>query len=176
MIEKRNIFLVGPMGSGKSTIGSQLSYQMNMEFYDSDREIEKRTGADIEWVIDIEGEKGFQKREALLINELTRKKGIVLATGSSSVKLKETRNCISTRGIVIYLKTSIDKQLLFMKQHKKKRFLTYSNVPIRESLEKLLKNEEPLYEKICDMIIQTDAKSTRMVIKQIMSLLEKNKL
>lgn len=86
MAEKRNIFLVGPMGAGKSTIGRQLAQQLNMEFYDSDQEIEKRTGADVGWVFDVEGEEGFRDREEKIINELTEKQGIVLATGGGSVK------------------------------------------------------------------------------------------
>ena len=86
MAEKRNIFLVGPMGAGKSTIGRQLAQQLNMEFYDSDQEIEKRTGADVGWVFDLEGEEGFRDREEKVINELTEKQGIVLATGGGSVK------------------------------------------------------------------------------------------
>ena len=95
MAEKRNIFLVGPMGAGKSTIGRQLAQQLNMEFYDSDQEIEKRTGADVGWVFDLEGEEGFRDREEKVINELTEKQGIVLATGGGSVKSRETRNRLS---------------------------------------------------------------------------------
>ena len=97
MAEKRNIFLVGPMGAGKSTIGRQLAQQLNMEFYDSDQEIEKRTGADVGWVFDVEGEEGFRDREEKIINELTEKQGIVLATGGGSVKSRETRNRLRPR-------------------------------------------------------------------------------
>lgn len=104
MAEKRNIFLVGPMGAGKSTIGRQLAQQLNMEFYDSDQEIEKRTGADVGWVFDVEGEEGFRDREEKIINELTEKQGIVLATGGGSVKSRETRNRLSARGVVVYPK------------------------------------------------------------------------
>ncbi len=111
MAEKRNIFLVGPMGAGKSTIGRQLAQQLNMEFYDSDQEIEKRTGADVGWVFDVEGEDGFRDREEKIINELTEKQGIVLATGGGSVKSRETRNRLSARGVVVYLETTIEKQL-----------------------------------------------------------------
>lgn len=111
MAEKRNIFLVGPMGAGKSTIGRQLAQQLNMEFYDSDQEIEKRTGADVGWVFDVEGEDGFRDREEKVINELTEKQGIVLATGGGSVKSRETRNRLSARGVVVYLETTIEKQL-----------------------------------------------------------------
>lgn len=108
MAEKRNIFLVGPMGAGKSTIGRQLAQQLNMEFYDSDQEIEKRTGADVGWVFDVEGEDGFRNREEKVINELTEKQGIVLATGGGSVKSRETRNRLSARGVVVYLETTIE--------------------------------------------------------------------
>ena len=84
MAEKRNIFLIGPMGAGKSTIGRHLADELHLEFFDSDQEIEKRTGADIAWVFDIEGEEGFRDREESVITDLTEKQGIVLATGGGS--------------------------------------------------------------------------------------------
>lgn len=111
MAEKRNIFLIGPMGAGKSTIGRQLAQQLSMEFVDSDNEIEQRAGADISWIFDVEGEEGFRKREERIINELTQRQGIVLSTGGGSVLSKDTRNYLSARGIVIYLKTTVDKQV-----------------------------------------------------------------
>lgn len=80
MAEKRNIFLVGPMGAGKSTIGRHLAQMLHLEFHDSDQEIESRTGADIAWVFDVEGEEGFRRREATVISDLSEKQGIVLAT------------------------------------------------------------------------------------------------
>lgn len=122
MAEKRNIFLVGPMGAGKSTIGRQLAQQLNMEFYDSDQEIEKRTGADVGWVFDLEGEDGFRDREEKVINELTEKQGIVLATGGGSVKSRETRNRLSARGVVVYLETTIEKQLARTQRDKNARY------------------------------------------------------
>lgn len=124
MAEKRNIFLVGPMGAGKSTIGRQLAQQLNMEFYDSDQEIEKRTGADVGWVFDLEGEEGFREREEKVINELTEKQGIVLATGGGSVKSRETRNRLSARGVVVYLETTIEKQLARTQRDKNARCCT----------------------------------------------------
>ncbi len=111
MAEKRNIFLVGPMGAGKSTIGRQLAQQLNMEFYDSDQEIEKRTGADVGWVFDVEGEEGFRDREEKIINELTEKQGIVLATGGGSVKSRETRNRSPPAAWWSTWKLTIEKQL-----------------------------------------------------------------
>ena len=109
MAEKRNIFLIGPMGAGKSTIGRQLAQQLNMDFIDSDSVIEDRAGADISWIFDLEGEEGFRKREERIINELTQLQGIVLSTGGGAVMSKESRNYLSARGIVIYLETTVDK-------------------------------------------------------------------
>src|SRR6056300_666156 len=105
MAEKRNIFLVGPMGAGKSTIGRHLADELHLEFFDSDQEIERKTGADIAWIFDLEGEDGFRDREANTINELTDKQGIVLATGGGSIVTPAVRNRLSARGIVVYLQT-----------------------------------------------------------------------
>ena len=173
MAEKRNIFLVGPMGAGKSTIGRQLAQQLNMEFFDSDHEIEKRTGADVGWVFDLEGEEGFRDREEKVINELTEKQGIVLATGGGSVKSKETRNRLSARGVVVYLETNIEKQLS-RTQRDKKRPLLQVDEPAREVLEKLASERNPMYEEIADITIHTDEQSAKVVANQIIDLLEKN--
>ena len=164
MAEKRNIFLVGPMGAGKSTIGRQLAQQLNMEFYDSDQEIEKRTGADVGWVFDLEGEEGFRDREEKVINELTEKQGIVLATGGGSVKSRETRNRLSARGVVVYLETTIEKQ----------RPLLHVETPPREVLEALANERNPLYEEIADVTIRTDDQSAKVVANQIIHMLESN--
>lgn len=173
MAEKRNIFLVGPMGAGKSTIGRQLAQQLSMEFYDSDQEIERRTGADVGWVFDVEGEEGFRQREEKIINELTEKQGIVLATGGGSVKSRETRNRLSARGVVVYLETNIEKQLARI-QRDKKRPLLQGVEPVRDVLETLAEERNPLYEEIADITIHTDDQSAKIVANQIIELLEKN--
>jgi shikimate kinase len=172
MAEKRNIFLIGPMGAGKSTIGRQLAQQLNMEFFDSDHEIERRTGADVAWVFDVEGEDGFRDREEKVINELTQKQGIVLATGGGSVKSKETRNRLSARGVVVYLETSIDKQLA-RTQRDKKRPLLQVDTP-KDVLETLALERNPLYEEIADVTIQADEQSAKAVANQIIKMLETN--
>lgn len=172
MAEKRNIFLVGPMGAGKSTIGRQLSQQLNMDFFDSDREIEKRTGADISWVFDLEGEDGFRIRELKIINELTTKQGIVLATGGGSIYFKETRNFLSARGIVIYLKTTVEKQLMRTKRDKTRPLLQTPDSN-RIILENLANERNPLYEEIADMTVNTDDHSAKSVAFNIIRLLEK---
>ncbi|MBE1275954.1 MULTISPECIES: shikimate kinase AroK [Enterovibrio] len=170
MAEKRNIFLVGPMGAGKSTIGRHLAQQLHMEFFDSDTVIEERTGADIAWVFDVEGEEGFRDREENVINDLTQKQGIVLATGGGSIKSKESRNRLSARGIVVYLETTIEKQLA-RTQRDKKRPLLQTEQP-REVLEELAGERNPLYEEIADYVVRTDDQSAKVVANQIIELLE----
>jgi len=172
MVEKNNIFLIGPMGAGKSTIGRQLAQCLNMEFFDSDQEIERRTGANISWVFDLEGENGFRNREEKVINELTERCGIVLATGGGSIKSHETRNRLSSRGIVVYLETTIEKQLARTK-HDKNRPLLQVKEPPKQILEILAHERNPLYEEIADIKIKTDKQNIKTVVNQIINLLIK---
>ncbi|PSW19231.1 shikimate kinase AroK [Photobacterium sanctipauli] len=170
MAEKRNIFLVGPMGAGKSTIGRHLAQQLHMEFFDSDSVIEDRTGADISWVFDVEGEAGFRVREENVIDDLTQKQGIVLATGGGSVKSKDNRNRLSARGIVVYLETTIEKQLA-RTQRDKKRPLLQTDTP-RDVLVSLAEERNPLYEEVSDYVVRTDDQSAKVVANQIIKMLE----
>lgn len=165
MAEKRNIFLVGPMGAGKSTIGKHLADELHLDFYDSDQEIERRTGADIAWVFDLEGEEGFRVREEGVINDLTEKQGIVLATGGGSVISKNVRNRLAARGIVVYLQTTIDKQVA-RTQRDKRRPLLQNNDP-ETVLRNLAEERNPLYEEVADYVVQTDDQSARAVASQI---------
>lgn len=171
MAEKRNIFLVGPMGAGKSTIGRELAERLHLEFYDSDQEIERRTGADIAWVFDLEGEDGFRKREESVIDDLTEKQGIVLATGGGSVISSQVRNRLSARGIVVYLETTIDKQVARTQRDRRRPLLQTSEEP-RSVLEKLAVERNPLYEEIADVIIQTDDQSAKVVAHKIVERLD----
>lgn len=177
MLEKKNIFLVGPMGAGKSTIGRQLAQNLNLDFFDSDQEIESRTGANISWVFDVEGEVGFRNREEKVINELTKKQGIVLATGGGSVKSNINRHYLATRGLVIYLKTTIDKQLMRTKRDKRRPLLksfTTSKKNLRELLEFLAEERNPLYEEIADITVSTDEYNARFVVNKILFLCKKD--
>jgi shikimate kinase len=167
MAEKRNIFLVGPMGAGKSTIGRHLADELHLEFFDSDQEIEKRTGADISWIFDLEGEDGFRKREENVINELTDMQGIVLATGGGSVVNKSVRNRLSARGIVVYLQTTIDKQVS-RTQRDKRRPLLQNDDP-EQVLRNLAEERNPMYEEVADYVVQTDDQSARSVANQIIN-------
>ena len=170
MAEKRNIFLVGPMGAGKSTIGRQIARSLHLDFYDSDSEIEKRTGADISWVFELEGEEGFRAREEKVIEELTEHMGIVLATGGGSIVSKENRNRLSARGIVVYLKTTIDKQVARTERDKRRPLIANADDP-RAVLENLAETRDPLYEEIADVIVETDDQSAKIVATQIIEQL-----
>lgn len=170
MTEKRNIFLVGPVGAGKSTIGRHLAKMLHLDFFDSDQEIEQRTGADISWVFDVEGEDGFRQRESGVIDELSEKQGIVLATGGGSVESKEVRNRLSARGIVVYLDTTIEKQVIRTQKDKRRPLLQVDNP--REVLEQQAVVRIPLYEEIADVIISTDDQSAKVVASHIIEKLD----
>ncbi|MFC4700947.1 shikimate kinase AroK [Glaciecola siphonariae] len=167
MAEKRNVFLVGPMGAGKSTIGRHLADELHLDFFDSDQEIERRTGADIAWIFDLEGEEGFRKREETVIHDLTDKQGIVLATGGGSIVSKAVRNRLSARGIVVYLQTTIDKQVA-RTQRDKRRPLLQNDDP-ETVLRNLAEERNPLYEEVADYVVETDEQSARAVANQIIN-------
>lgn len=170
MAEKRNIFLIGPMGAGKSTIGRQLAQMLNMDFLDSDSVIEERAGADIDWIFDIEGEAGFRKREERVLNELTQAQGLVLSTGGGSIISKDNRNVLSARGIVVYLETTVDKQFE-RTQRDKKRPLLQTEDPY-QTLVELAKVRNPMYEEIADITIKTDEQSAKVVANQIIDMMD----
>ena len=170
MAEKRNIFLIGPMGAGKSTIGRHLADELHLDFFDSDQEIERRTGADITWIFDLEGEEGFRKREENVIYDLTDKQGIVLATGGGSVMNKDVRNRLSARGIVVYLQTTIDKQVARTQRDKRRPLLQHGEP--ETVLRELAEVRNPLYEEVADYVIDTDDQSARAVANQIVSKID----
>lgn len=157
------------MGAGKSTIGRHLAQMLHLEFHDSDQEIESRTGADIAWVFDVEGEEGFRIRETQVVADLTEKQGIVLATGGGSIQSKEIRNNLSARGIVVYLETTIDKQVARTQRDKRRPLLQVDDP--REVLESLAEVRNPLYEEIADVIVKTDEQSAKVVANQIIEQL-----
>lgn len=165
MTEKRNIFLVGPVGAGKSTIGKHLADMLLLDFYDSDNEIEKRTGANISWVFDVEGEEGFRRREEAVINDLCEKQGIVLATGGGSIESREVRKKLCSRGIVVYLSATIEKQYLRTQKDKRRPLLQVDNP--KQVLEELSAVRDPYYKEVSDFIIHTDEQSAKIVANKI---------
>jgi len=170
MAEQRNIFLIGPMGAGKSTIGRHLAQMLHLNFLDSDAEIEKKTGADIAWVFDVEGEEGFRHREQGVIDELTQKHGIVLATGGGALIRPENRIHLSARGIVVYLKTSVNKQLARTLKDKRRPLLQTEDP--RSVLEALAEKRNEFYDEVADYTIETDEQSAKVVASQIITLLD----
>ncbi|VFP81260.1 Shikimate kinase 1 [Buchnera aphidicola (Cinara kochiana kochiana)] len=165
--KKKNIFLVGPMGAGKSTIGRHLSRVLNMKFYDSDVEIERRTGVDIAWVFDVEGESEFRIREEKIINELTNKTGIILSTGGGSIISIKSRNCLISRGIVIYLRTTVEEQLIRTRLDKKRPLLSHVHSKNEKILRLLSKIRDPIYQNISDFIVDTQNQSISLITSSI---------
>ncbi len=164
-----SLFLVGPMGAGKSTIGRQLSKRLNKEFHDSDHEIEARTGVDIPLIFELEGEAGFRKREQAVIEELTRIPDIILATGGSAILDSENRHNLGSRGRVIYLHASVNQQLKRTRRDRNRPLLQIADP--RAKLEELIAIRDPLYREIADVIIETDGKRVRDVVRQIIQQL-----
>jgi len=160
-----NIILIGPMGSGKSTIGHLLAQRLNRDFVDSDYYIEEKTGVDIPRIFDIEGEEGFRLRETKALEELTHQQNLVLATGGGSVTREENRRLLRSSGFIIFLDTSGNQQMERLK-HDKKRPLLQTENP-RERLEKLLAERKPLYLELADIRIPTDRKFARKVASEI---------
>ena len=169
MILTQNVFLIGPVGSGKSTIGRQLAAQLKLDFFDSDREIENRCGVDIDWIFDIEGEQGFFKREKDLLKELAKMQGIVLATGGTSVLAPENRSLLSSRGKVVYLKASVEQQLQRTYRDKKRPILQVKDKKSR--LVQLMKECEPHYNEIADITLETSNSTVVNVVQRIKKML-----
>jgi shikimate kinase len=159
------------MGAGKSTIGRQLSNLLKMPFKDSDHEIIARTGASIPLIFEIEGEEGFRKRESAMIDELSQLDGVVMATGGGAVLLEENRKVLKERGAVIYLYASLD-QLFERTSRDRNRPLLQTENP-RARLEEIMTQREPIYQELADIIVHTDDRSVRSVVKELIVRLQK---
>jgi len=161
MAKQQNIFLIGLMGVGKTTIGRYLAKKLHLTFYDSDHEVERRTGADIPWIFDIEGEAGFREREHQVIDELTQMHGIILATGGGVIVTPDNCRHLAGRGVVIYLRASINELAGRTSQGRNRPLLL--NVDLSKTLEKLNAEREPLYESIADFTYDTETHSIKSV-------------
>lgn len=148
------VFLVGPMGAGKSTIGRRLAERLGLEFCDLDHALEARTGVDIPRIFDIEGEAGFRRREAALLDELTQRGGLVLATGGGAVLDSDSQRHLAGRGVVVYLRASIATQI--NRTRNSNRPMIQGHDPA-ERLQALLDERDPIYHQLADLVMDTEA-------------------
>lgn len=157
------------MGAGKSAVGRQLAKMLHLDFVDSDEEIEKRTGVDIAFIFEKEGESGFREREAKVIDELTRLDGIVLATGGGAILDSNSRSHLGGRGFVVYLHTTVKQQIERTRRGRERPLL--ENRSKRQVLEELMAVREPLYREIADLVIDTDGRRVHAVAREIHQML-----
>jgi shikimate kinase len=170
MPKLHRIFLVGPMGAGKTTIGKYLAQQLKLRFADTDAEIEARTGADIPWIFDVEGEAGFREREQQVVEEMTLWDDVVLATGGGVVTRQENRQALAGRGYVVYLYATVEEQVRRTRRDRRRPLLQKGDP--EEVLRSLMAEREPLYREIADHIIETDGCSPRTVAQRLMEELQ----
>jgi len=171
---KQSIFLVGPMGVGKTTIGKMLAHELDLTFIDSDHEIEHRAGANIAWIFDVEGEPGFRIREAAVIEDLTAREGILLATGGGSVLRPENRQFLMSRGIVIHLDTSLELQIKRTAKDKKRPLLVGADHT--KVLTELKGKRDPIYRSVADITCYVGEESSKKVINNILRQLKRASL
>jgi 3-dehydroquinate synthase len=165
-----NIFLVGLMGAGKTTIGRALAKKLDKRFIDSDHEIEARTGVSIPLIFEIEGEASFRQREAEVIRDLTSRSEIVLATGGGAILKAENRELLKMRGTVIYLRANVNS-ILQRTSHDKNRPLLQTADP-RQRIEQLAREREPYYLEVADFIIETGRPNVQSLVQTILTQLE----
>lgn len=164
-MKPKNLFLVGPMGAGKSAVGRQLAKLTHFDFLDSDDEIEARTGVDIPFIFEKEGEAGFRAREASVIDDLTDRAGVVLATGGGAIVHPDNRSRLGARGFVVYLYTTVDQQLRRTEKGRERPLLARGDP--RTILEDLMAIRDPLYREIADLVVMTDGRRVQAVAKEI---------
>jgi shikimate kinase len=162
-----NVFLIGPMGSGKTAVGKHLARLIRAPFRDSDAEIESRTGVDISYIFSREGEAGFRQREREVLEEVTRESPIVLATGGGAILLPENRQVLHDRGFVVYLRTSLEQQAERVRQGRNRPLL--HDVDPLTKLTELMVVRAPLYEALADFTIATDGRKVHMVADAILA-------
>src|SRR4030088_3147212 len=165
MLSKHNIFLIGPMASGKTAVGRHLARLLHFTFHDSDADIEARTGVDIAFIFEKEGEPGFRIREKESIERLTRLESIVLATGGGAVIEEDNRRMLAERGVVVYLATSIDQQLERTRPERPRPLLNHTDP--EQKLQELMQRRAILYAQIADLTVSTDGRRVQIVAEEI---------
>lgn len=173
-VQDFRVFMIGPMGSGKSTVGRVLAGLLDCDFVDSDAEIEARCGADIPWIFDVEGETGFRRREAAVLNDLALRSRAVIATGGGAVVTEANRRLMSEVGVVVYLEVSVDQQLKRTGSGEGRPLLTEGDRGA--TLQKLMEAREPLYKGLADLIISASSGNARRVARQIQEQLSAQSL
>lgn len=167
MVEKQlgNIFFVGLMGAGKTTIGRLLAKHLNKTFYDTDHEIERRTGVKISVIFEVEGEAGFRKREMAVIEELSHMQDIILATGGGAVLMQENRKTLKQYGTVVYLRAHIHE--LWQRTRNDKNRPLLQNNDSRTKLEQLFAERDPLYKDVASIIVDTGGQPVNAIVHHI---------
>jgi shikimate kinase len=173
MSKQCNLFLVGLMAVGKSTVGRCLAQELKLEFYDSDRVIEERAGADVAWIFDVEGEGGFRDRESHVIDELSARNGIVLATGGGAVLREENRRHLGERGTVIFLDSPLDSLVARTRRDRRRPLLQQSKDPLA-TFERLAVERRPLYESIADYRFFASRGNPHATAREIVRRLQKD--
>lgn len=163
-----NIFFVGLMGAGKTTIGKLLAKHLGKTFYDTDHEIEKRTGVKVSTIFELEGEMGFRKRETAIIQEISQLSNIIMATGGGAILAEENRQLLKANGNVIYLRANVNELWYRMRNDKHRPLL--QNVDIRAKLEQLYAERDPLYTETAALIFNTG----NQPVSYILNLIEKS--
>lgn len=168
-IQADRLFLIGPMGSGKTTVGRQLARLLEMDFLDLDLELQKRCGVDVATIFEIEGEAGFRRREAALLDELTQRSGLLLATGGGSILMAENRRRLQERGLVVHLQTTVDQQMSRLAQDQKRPLLQTPDR--RQRLEQLAAERDPLYAATAHLTIASDLVAPAVMARRAASLI-----
>jgi shikimate kinase len=166
-LNPRKLFLIGPMGAGKTAIGRELARQLGLEFLDTDQEIERRTGADVALIFEKEGEAGFRRREREVIAELTQREGLVLATGGGAVLDPANREALKAQGFVIYLKASLSAQAVRTAQNRNRPLLETEDR--QERLKQLFEVRAPLYESLAQLTVDTDSGQVKQISQRIIA-------
>ncbi len=169
MKKPQNVFLIGPMGAGKSAVGRQLARLLHLSFMDSDDEIEARTGVDIPFIFEKEGEEGFRNREAKVIDDLSKIDGLVLATGGGAVVSAQNRSNLGARGFVVYLHTTVDQQLARTRKGRQRPLLESGDR--RQILDELMEQRDAMYRDVADLIVETDGRKVKAVANEILERL-----
>ncbi|MCK9193771.1 MAG: shikimate kinase AroK [Nevskia sp.] len=165
MSKQNNIFLIGPMGAGKTTVGRRLADARGMEFIDSDQDVEARTGVNITFIFEKEGEAGFRRRERSAIANLTERENLVLSTGGGAILDPDNRRWLSERGFVVYLYAGVEQQIARTERTDNRPLLQGGDR--RDTLQRLFLIRDPLYREIADLVINTDGRNARTLAREI---------